>query len=167
MCGITATSFAQNPAPATASATATIIAPLSIALTGTNLNFGNIVVVTGGTVVIDTAGVRTASAGVTLPAGNPGTVTPAQFTVTGTAGYTYGVTLPTALSIALTGTPATTMALSLFTSSTSAIVAGAGTGIIGAGGTQALTVGATLTVGAAQAPGVYTNASFPVSVFYN
>jgi hypothetical protein len=59
------------------------------------------------------------------------------------------------------------MQLSAFTSSTSAIVAGAGTGTLDANGSQALNVGATLTVLAGQVAGTYSNASFPVTVEYN
>ena len=160
------TSNAQSTA--SASATATIVAPISIVKTGTDLNFGNIAVSgSGGTVTVAPDNSRTKNgAGLTLPPTNLGTVTAAQFTVTGNNDYTYAITLPTALTLTHTNTTST-MALSDFTSSTGPIVGGAGTGLLSATGTQLLNVGATLTVGFPQLAGVYTNAAFDVTVNYN
>src|SRR5688500_5643260 len=83
---------AQNTAQATA--TATIVTPISIAKTS-DMNFGNLAVdaITGGSVVLAPNGSRTAADGVSLPA-TSGTVSAAAFTVTGNAGYTYSITLP-------------------------------------------------------------------------
>src|SRR5437762_9349774 len=87
-------SFAQ--ASATASASATIITPISISKT-VDMNFGNIAVSasTSGTVVLSTAGSRTTggSGGVTLPS-TTGTVAAASFTVSGEPSLTYDITLP-------------------------------------------------------------------------
>src|ERR1700679_666825 len=90
-------SFAQ--ATATASASATIITPITIALV-TNMNFGNIAVSpsSGGTVVLAPASTRSATGGVTLPA-TQGTVAAANFTVSGTAAYTYAITLPSTATL--------------------------------------------------------------------
>ena len=153
-------SFAQ--ASATASATATIITPISIAK-NVDMRFGNVAVTaaTGGTVILAPAGIRTTggAGGVTLPA-TTGTVSAADFTVTGQASYTYAITLPS--SATLSDGSGHTMTVNAFTSSPSA------TGTLTSGGTQDLTVGATLTVSAAQASGTYTNATgVPVTVNYN
>jgi hypothetical protein len=153
-----------------ASATATIVTPILITKTGTDLNFGNIAVSgpAGGTVTVAPDGGRTkVGAGLTLPPTNLGTVSAAQFTVTGTAGYTYSVLVPTALTLTNTALAGGTMGLSNFTSSTSAIVSGAGTGTLDGTGNQALNIGATLTVGYPQAAGEYKNNSFDVTVNYN
>lgn len=153
------TTAASAQASATATATATIITPISISKTA-DMSFGNIAVqsATGGTVVLDAAGTRTSTSGVTLPA-TAGTVTAAAFTVNGTGSYTYAVTLPsTATLTRASGTE--TMVASSFTSNPS------GTGALTAG-TQNIAVGATLTVAAAQVAGVYTSGNFNVTVNYN
>ncbi len=152
-------SFAQ--ASATASASATIVTPITI-VKNTDMNFGNVAVsaTIPGTVVLAPAGTRTTGGGggVTLPA-TTGTVAAAQFTVSGTANYTYAITLPTTKTIT---SGANTMTVDNFTSTPS------GTGTLSGAGSQTLTVGATLNVAAAQAAGTYTNASgVPVTVNYN
>jgi Domain of unknown function (DUF4402) len=152
-------SFAQ--ATATASASANIITPISIVKT-VDMNFGNVAVsaTVSGTAVLAPAGTRTTggSGGVTLPA-TTGTVTAATFTVSGQASYTYAITLPGSCTIT---DGSHTMNVNAFTSTPSA------TGTLSTGGTQTLTVGATLNVSAAQASGVYTNATgVPVTVNYN
>ena len=152
-------SFAQ--ATTSASASATIITPITIVKT-VDMNFGNVAVSASlaGTVVMDPAGVRTTGGGggVTLPA-TAGTVAAASFTVSGQASYTYAITLPTTCTISSSGN---TMIVNGFISNP------ATTGALSAGGVQTLTVGATLNVSAAQASGVYTNATgVPVTVNYN
>jgi len=152
-------SFAQ--ATATAAASATIITPITIAKT-VDMNFGNVAVsaTLAGTAVLAPAGTRTTggAGGVTLPA-TVGTVTAATFTVSGQASYTYAITLPSTATITSSGN---TMTVNAFTSSPSA------TGLLSSGGSQTLTVGATLNVAAGQASGTYTNASgVPVTVNYN
>ncbi len=157
--GCTSSSFAQ--ATATASSSATIITPISIAKT-VDMNFGNLAVsgTLSGTTTLAPAGTRTTggAGGVTLPA-TTGTVSAASFTVTGQGGYSYIITLPTSCTLTSAGH---TMIMGSFTSSPSV------TGLLAPGGTQTLTVGATLTVSAAQAAGTYTNAAgVPVTVNYN
>ena len=163
--GFVASTSAQ--ATATSSATAIIVSPITITLTGSNLHFGSLAAgATGGAVILATDGTRTSDGTITLSLNATPVASAAQFTVAGSPLYTYAVTLPTALT--LTHTNATSvMQLSAFTSSTSAIVAGAGTGTLDANGSQALNVGATLTVLAGQVAGTYSNASFPVTVNYN
>ena len=151
------TSFAQSTA--TATATAVIVSPISLTK-NVDMNFGNVAVQTaaGGTVVLATDGSRTKTGGVTLPnlAGSP---TAASFTVDGQGTYTYAITLP---STALTITSGlNTMTVDTFLSTPSA------TGQLVAG-TQTLSVGATLNVGAAQAAGTYVSVTpFSVTVNYN
>src|SRR5471030_51753 len=92
--GCTSSSFAQ--ATGTASASATIITPISIAKT-VDMNFGNIAVSASlaGTAVLAPAGTRTTggAGGVTLPA-TAGSPTSADFTVSGQPSYTVAITLP-------------------------------------------------------------------------
>jgi hypothetical protein len=154
-CGLEASAQAS----ASATATATIITPITITKT-TDMNFGNVAVsaTAAGTVVMTPAGARTAAAGVTLPA-TAGTVSAASFTVNGQSGYTYAITLPSAVT--LTDAASNQMTVNGFTSTPTA------TGTL-AGGTQTLNVGATLNVTAGQTPGVYTSATpFTVTVNYN
>ena len=152
--------FAQTSATATASAT--IVTPISITKT-VDMNFGNVAVqtATGGTVVMTPAGVRSPFGGVTLPT-TTGTVTAATFTVSGQAAYTYAITLPSTDLTITSG--ANTMAVNTFTSNPAAT----GSGTLSAGGTQTLSVGATLNVAAAQPAGLYVSATpFTVTVNYN
>ncbi|HNR41530.1 MAG TPA: DUF4402 domain-containing protein [Bacteroidales bacterium] len=156
---VNAALFAQ--ASATATATAVIVGPIGISNTA-NMNFGNVAVgATGGTVILEpstTAG-RTATGGVTLPA-TTGTVAAAAFTVTGVAGYTYAITLPSAALTISSG--ANSMTVDNWTSNPTP------TGTLDGGGSQTLWVGATLHVSGSQAAGTYTSATpFTVTVNYN
>ena len=147
---------ASAQSSATASATATIVIPITITKT-TDMDFGNVAVQASaaGTVVMTLAGVRSATAGVTLP-GTAGTVSAASFTVNGQTGYTYAIMLPTLVT---TTNASNSMAVNTFTCTPTATLTA---------GTQTLDVGATLNVAAAQAPGVYTSATpFAVTVNYN
>ena len=148
-------------ATATATATATIVTPISISKTA-DMSFGNIAVsaTTSGTVILAPAGSRTTggAGGVTLPA-TTGTVTAAAFTVNGNGSYTYAITLPGTVTLTrVSGSE--TMDATSFTSTPSS------PGTL-SGGTQNLTVGATLAVAAAQVPGVYNSGNFNVTVNYN
>ena len=127
------------------------------------MNFGNIAVsaTAAGTVVLGTNSTRTTGGGggVTLPA-TTGTVAAASFTVSGQAGYTYAITLPSSCTI--TDGSSNNMTVNGFTSTP------ATTGTLSSGGTDVLNVGATLNVSAAQVAGTYTNATgVPVTVNYN
>jgi len=146
---------------ATASSTATIVTPIAITKT-VDMNFGNVSVNGSlGTVVLAPAGTRSTTGGVTTPA-TVGTVTAASFDITGQASYTYSITLPAA-PVTLTHTNAVnTMTASTFTSSPTP------TGTLSVGGTQTITVGATLNVAGSQLAGVYaTLTPFTVTVNYN
>lgn len=149
-CGIQSVKAQTARASASASAKATIITPIAITHEGKpDLNFGNVVAGTGaGTVTVSpTTGDRSSTGYVILPTATPGTVNAAEFTVTGLADATYAITLPTSIDISETG--GTTMTVDNFTSNPSR------TGTL-AGGTQTLSVGARLNVGAGQVAGDYT-----------
>src|SRR5512133_7024 len=87
-----------------------------------------------------------------------GTISAAVFTVTGTTGATYSITLPASAIISF---GAIAMTVNSFTSTPTP------TGTL-AGGTETLRVGATLNVNGGQAPGLYTSGTpFVVTVNYN
>jgi len=120
------------------------------------LAFGEMVAgISAGTAVVAPAGTRSLTGGVS--AGNSGGITSASFTVTGIPLLTFSISLPS--STALTS-GAHSMTVNTFTSSPS------GSGQIGALGSQVVTVGATLQVGASQSSGSYSG-SFSVTVVYN
>jgi hypothetical protein len=128
-----------------------------IAITNTQpLAFGKFAAGSGGSVTVSAAGVRSAGSGVVLVSS---VSSAAQFSVSGDPNLTYSITLPANGAVVLSS-GANTMALSNFSSSPSPA------GQLSAGGTQTLTVGATLTVGTTQATGSYSG-SYDVIVNYN
>ncbi|MEP7252848.1 MAG: DUF4402 domain-containing protein [Ginsengibacter sp.] len=159
---IVASTSVNAQSGASATATATIISPISI-VKDVDMDFGNVAVSTlaGGIVTLDPspAGTRTPNGGggVTLPAVT-GTVSAAQFTVSGQASFTYDISLPVSATLSNGGN---SMVADNFTSSVA-------TGTLDASGIETFYVGADLNVNAAQAPGVYTTSSpFFVIVSYN
>ena len=162
MIAFTTNSFAQDDASAFVATSANVITPITIL--GVNaLSFGDIVgSANGGTVTISAAGARSSSVTDLLITGTTGTVSAASFTVTGEAAYTYGITLPAApFVVSNSDATAATMSVGTFVSSPSA------EGTL-TGGSETVTVGATLTVTADQATGAYTNANdLVVTVYYN
>jgi hypothetical protein len=162
MLAFTASVFAQGGVSATATAAATIITPISI-VNAADMNFGNIAVnASSGTVVLpaDAAPVRTVTGGCSILTANTGTVTSAAFTVSGLAGSSYSISLPAAATT-MTG-PSLGMTVDTWSSSPTP------TGLIGAGGTETLYIGATLNVAASQTAGAYTSAApFTITVDYN
>ncbi len=146
-----ATTFAQTSA--TANVTATIVTPIAVTKT-TDMSFGNVAAGASlGTVVLPPTGARTTTGGVTLPA-TTGTVTAAQFHITGTAGVAFTLSLPASTTIS-NGAP--NMLVNSIVSDAPATITG---------GAIDVNVGATLNVAAAQAPGGYTG-TFVVNVAYN
>ena len=129
----------------------------TLANTG-GLSFGSFVAGSGGAIAVTTGGARSKTGGVMLVA-QGGSSAAAQFTVSGTANATYAITLP-ANGTVLLSSGSNTMAINSFVSYPSA------TGTLSGGGTQMLSVGATLTVGNAQVPGSYAG-SFTATVNYN
>lgn len=122
-----------------------------------SLGFGSFVAGAGGSVTISPAGVRSASGAVTLVPSDAGTS--AQFTVTGDESVSYSIALPLDGESVLSDGASHSMALRAFASDPSGI------GLL-VGGSQTLSVGATLDVGANQAHGAYSG-TFTVTVNYN
>jgi hypothetical protein len=133
------------------------------------MHFGTMGVLagTGGTCVVTTAGVRSATAGVTLSLMAP-LFSLATYTVTGEPLYTYAIALPATITVTETVGGTITMTIgTLLAKSTSGVESHTATGTLIAGaGTESFTVGGTLTVAAAQLAGVYAG-TFDVSVAYN
>lgn len=124
------------------------------------LAFGSFSAGSGGGVTVSPGGMRSAGGGVVLLSSGAGTA--AQFSVTGDPSVTYSITLPANGGVSLTS-GANSMALNNFTSTPSASTPS--TGLLSAGGSQTLSVGATLSVGSNQASGSYSG-SFDVTVNY-
>jgi hypothetical protein len=124
-----------------------------------SLSFGSFVASAGGTIAVAPGSGRSKTGSVILLA-QGGASTAAQFTVSGTAMATYAITLPADGAITLTDASGHSMALNGFVSYPGA------TGTLSGGGTQLLSVGATLSVNNAQPRGSYSG-SFPVTVHYN
>jgi hypothetical protein len=145
----------QNSAQASANASAAIVAAISISNTA-DLDFGQVVAGgSSGTVVMSTAGSRSATGGTTL--GSSAGSGAASFTVSGDPNASYTITLPGSAVLSSDGDD---MIINNFTSNPS------GNGTIGGGGSQVLGVGATLQVGASQPAGSYSG-SFNVTIAYN
>jgi hypothetical protein len=155
-CGFSLSSFAQSNA--TASTTATLVTPISIAKVS-DMNFGTVAAsATAGTVELGFSNDRTATGGVSLPAGSVDQKT-AEFTVTGEGESGFSITLPT--EVVLTGSVSGTMTVDN-------IVADLGTGGSLVAGTATVKVKAILNVPANAVAGVYSNASdLSVTVNYN
>lgn len=119
-----------------------------------DLVFGRFVGGTGvpGDVTVDLTGARVSSGGATLLSGEPPSA--ATFTITGSPGAQYRITVPSTFTISLGGQQ---MTVSSVTSSIPS------TGTLPAAGSLSFTVGGTLTVGATQQSGIYAG-TFTVSV---
>jgi hypothetical protein len=146
---------AANAATASSNASAEILTALTLTNT-VPLEFGEIAAsAAAGTVSVSTASVRTSTGGVTLAGLTPATAS--SFAVTGDAGDTYAITLPTSTTIA---SGANSMTVDTFTSAPDT------TGTLSGGGTDTVLVGATLHVGANQVAGDYIG-TFDLIVVYN
>ena len=155
--------IANAQSTASASATATIVTPISIAKT-TDMSFGMIAVNgDAGTVTLLSNG-TTSETGVTLQKGALSTPAKAAgFDVAGTANYGYSITIPTGDVTLTNSLNSSTMTISDFTSS---LVGGKST--LNDLGKSSFIVGGTLNVAAAQVAGVYTNdKAITVTVNYN
>lgn len=122
------------------------------------LAFGSFAAGTGGSITMSPSGARSASGGIVLISSAVGSA--AQFTVSGDPDLTYSITLPANGTADLKNSSGQSMGLTNFTSNPSGI------GQLSATGKQTVSVGATLNVGAQQAPGAYTGV-FDVTVDYN
>lgn len=144
-----------------ANAYATIVSAIAVSggddsASGDSLRFGSLVAGTGGTAVVSAASVRSVTGGVSEVTS---TVSAASFTVTGESGSTYSITLPaTAQTLSLDGDATKTMSVSDFTSASA-------NNLTLVSGSDTFSVGATLTVGNAQAVGTYSG-TFEVTVSY-
>jgi hypothetical protein len=158
---IAASTGAMAQESATASSSATIVAPIGIAK-AVDMNFGNVATNdAGGTVIMTTGGSTSLTGGVTLPA-KTGTVTAAAFDVTGEADYTYTIAIPSS-AITLVDGAGTPNEMTVDTFVSDPLTIGALTS-----GAQTVNVGATLNVAGGQAAGVYTNTTdLTVTVNYN
>jgi hypothetical protein len=162
MIAFAATTFGQ--VSGTATATATILTPLTITNAG-DMNFGTMASVAGGTVVL-TPGSTTSATGVTLMGG---TIAAAHFTVGGEGTSVITIAIPTTTTTVAAPT-GQLMTIDTWTSNP-ATVAGAGTAPLVAGALT-IDIGATLHVAAGQVSGVYTTANaggsgpFTVTVNY-
>lgn len=151
--------LAHAQATATSSADAVIATPITLTNTA-GLNFGTILAGTVASTVQLTAAAsptRTVTAGDAALATS--TISAAAFSVNGTAGQTYAITLPADGTVTLTG-PGPAMAVNGFAHDAGATPTLSGTP------PDTLHVGATLSVGAGQTAGSYTG-SFDVTVAYN
>jgi len=124
-----------------------------------DMNFGDVIAGgTSGTVVLTAAASPSRSVTGGAELGNPTSVSSATFTVSGEAGFTYAITLPSTDVTITSGV--NSMTVNTFTSSPD------GTGTL-TGGSETLYIGATLNVGAFQASGSDYTGSFNVTVAYN
>jgi hypothetical protein len=130
--------------------------PIAI-VSGQALAFGSFVAGAGGSVIVSAGGAHSPRGGVVLLSANAGAA--ASFNVSGDPHLTYAITLPADGESGLNSS-GHSMALTAFTSSPAV------TGTLSAGGSQTLSIGATLGVSGHQAPGDYSG-TFNVNVDYN
>lgn len=145
-----------SSATTSSSVTATVVPAITLTK-NVDMDFAKVVSgASGGTVVLSTAGARSATGGATLANGTGAAA--ASFTVGGDPSATYTITLPA--SVVINDGGSNNMTVNTFTSNPS------GTGALSGGGSQTLSVGATLQIGASQPSGTYTG-TFNVTVAYN
>jgi len=157
--GFTAVSFGQLTNSATATASGIIEAPLTIENKG-NMDFGKIYAAsTNRDLILSPSNARSGTAGFNATS----TAAAAQFDVIGTVTTAYNITLPSAAVSTIT-MPSGATAMTVDTWTCNTVVTAGNTGSTG---TQRITVGATLHLGVAQTPGLYTTAPFTVTVNYN
>ena len=145
-------------ADATASAAATIAAPISISKVS-DLEFGLIApTASAGTVTVSTAGSRTGDANVDLLSGD--TESAASFSVSGEADQTFALVVPTSAVLSATGSSGGADMTATLSDDAAA------TPTLDGSGAATVNVGAALAVGANQAADAYSG-SFTVTVSYN
>jgi len=166
--GSSVLALAQSATASNIPTAARVYVPISVTLTNSGLNFGDVYAnLTGGNVVLDpTTDLRTPSGGLvlgTLSAGNS-----AALKVSGKRNATFAITLPANGTVTLTG-PGTAMAVSTFTAAVgSTVLTSPLSSKLPDSASANLTfkVGGTLIVGANQTDGDYTG-TFAVTVAYN
>jgi hypothetical protein len=159
----TSSMFAANNAGATIGAT--IVAPIAIAKTA-DMNFGIVGVAGAGTVVLSTEGGRTPNGGAQLYSSQTGTVSAAEFHVTGTGNLAYTIAYDDSAIIVSDGGSGSTHNMSVDTWTCDP---GKGDHGVLSSGSEYVRIGATLNINSGQLPGVYTSETgeFVVSVSYN
>lgn len=160
---LTANSYAASD---TATATATVISPITITKT-VDLVFGKFAPGAGGTVTVSNSGARTAAGPILSAVGSAPTA--AQFNIVGDALATYSIAIAPDAAISDGGVGVThNMALAVTSDLTGANVTTGNvtTGTLSAGGLQTIFIGGNLTVNAAQVAGAYTG-NILVTVEYN
>ncbi|QPC98905.1 MULTISPECIES: DUF4402 domain-containing protein [Qipengyuania] len=135
-----------DTATTTGSATATIVAPISISHDAASLNFGVLVSPSAASQVTVVGANATVTSGDAVQLGTGGSD---SFTVTGDAGRSFAIV-----------TGGNTMGGMSFTTTAPA------SGTIGAGGSTQFSVGGVLNIPASQAAGVYTT-TYNATVTYN
>lgn len=146
--------FAQATANFTASVT--IIQPIGITTTS-DMSFANVDAKNGGKITLSPNSTRTSSGDVELTDG--GSISAASFEVTGEAGLTYAVTLPSDNYVLSNGSES--IIINNFTTDFNSDNAFAGS-------SQTINVGATLEVNPNQTPGNYVSqGGLNVTVNYN
>lgn len=149
--------YAATAGPATGNAQVVIIAPLTLTHnSGAKLDFGNVINTTAGTVTVAAKDGAVTTSGV---AGQNGTTTADQFTVTGANGIPFTVSAPASITVTNGANNMTINSVTSFcgTGATSSCVASTGGTAVGIGGT--------LTVSAAQAAGSYTG-TYTLNITY-
>ena len=121
------------------------------------LSFGSFTAGSGGTITIGAGGSRMKT-GTIILVNQGGSAAAAQFNVTGTPSAVFTISLPVDGTVMLSD-GSNTLALNGFVSSPASV------GTLSGGGSQLISVGATMTVGPNQAPGNYSGA-FSVTVNY-
>lgn len=135
------------------------VAPAQTLVNNGALSFGAFTAGSGGgSVTVSPGGARIATGSVIL-VNQAATASAAQFTITGTPSAMFNISLPADGTTFLTDGASGSMALNGFTSSPSL------TGVLSAGGTLTINVGATLSVGNLQGTGAYSGV-FNVTVNY-
>jgi hypothetical protein len=144
-------------------AAAKIVTPLSITETS-SLHFGTMAILAGspGTCVLSTMGIRTQTGGVNLSVQAP-TASNAAYNVSGAINTTYGITLPSTITVT---SGASNMTINALLARTASAGVNGLTGTLSASGTDNFTIGGTLNVAAGQVTGIYTG-TFDVTVAYN
>ncbi len=157
--GFTTVAYSQT---STAAASLKILIPLSI-VNDTDLNFGNMLSSNlAGTVKLTPAGGRTRTGGTTFLPSLPGTVSAAQFTVTGQPNASFTITVPANNTVKLSKSGALDMKVQTFKHS----LTSASSRKLSSSGIKTFTVGATLNININQAAGFYLG-TFNVTVAYN
>jgi hypothetical protein len=160
--GVSSRATAQQAgACASAGAGATIVAAMGIVTNTPELSFGSVVASASAAGTVEqTAAARPSRTGVGVTLGSATTVSAATLSVTGGAGATYAIMLPSDPETIVheNGTDAVTAIV--FCSLPD------GTGLLNAGSAQTIYVGGAFSVARGQRPGVYSG-TFDVTVAYN